>query len=39
MKKKRRVMDAQITHKETDSGKLIAESRLLKNSGNLIVQS
>jgi hypothetical protein len=30
VKKKKRVMDAQITQKETDSGELIAKNRLPK---------
>jgi hypothetical protein len=30
MKKKRRVMEAQIIQKETNSGKLIAENQFLK---------
>jgi hypothetical protein len=34
MKKKRRIMDAQITKKQRDSGKLIAENRLLKIAEN-----
>jgi hypothetical protein len=31
MKKKRRVMDAQITQKEKDSGKLIAKKPIVEN--------